>query len=88
MFHAVSPLPCSTANKQPEIVPRRAGTVNKKQHSTPTFQPPLPPIDDGGVPVFEPSPLSPTGGGLEAGQAGAALPQTLQPLVQQTAENR
>ncbi|XP_042576752.1 rho GTPase-activating protein 17-like isoform X1 [Cyprinus carpio] len=77
----------STANKQPEIVPRRAGTVNKKQHSTPTFQPPLPPIDDGGVPVFEPSPLSPTGGGLEAGQAGAALPQTLQPLVQQTAEN-
>uniref|UniRef100_A0A673MSQ6 Rho GTPase-activating protein 17 n=1 Tax=Sinocyclocheilus rhinocerous TaxID=307959 RepID=A0A673MSQ6_9TELE len=68
----------------PEIAPRRAGTVNKKQHSTPTFQPPLPPIDDGGVFVFEPSPLSPTGGGLEAGQAGAALPQTLQPLVQQT----
>uniref|UniRef100_A0A672MR39 Rho GTPase-activating protein 17 n=1 Tax=Sinocyclocheilus grahami TaxID=75366 RepID=A0A672MR39_SINGR len=77
----------SPANKQPEIAPRRAGTVNKKQHSTPTFQPPLPPIDDGGVFVFEPSPLSPTGGGLEAGQAGAALPQTLQPLVQQTAEN-
>lgn len=54
----------------------------------PTFQPPLPPIDDGGVPVFEPSPLSPTARGLEAGQVGAALPQTLQPLVQQTAENR
>ncbi|XP_026063317.1 rho GTPase-activating protein 17-like isoform X2 [Carassius auratus] len=77
----------SPANKQPEIVPRRAGTVNKKQHSTPTFQPPLPPIDDGGVPVFEPSPRSPTGRGLEAGQAGAVLPQTLQPLVQQTVEN-
>ncbi|KAI2666568.1 Rho GTPase-activating protein 17 [Labeo rohita] len=77
----------SPANKQPEIAPRRAGTVTKKQHSTPNFQPPLPPIDDGGVPVFEPSPLSPTGGGLEAGQAGAVLPQTHQPLVQQTAEN-
>ncbi|KAL1277693.1 hypothetical protein QQF64_024366 [Cirrhinus molitorella] len=77
----------SPANKQPEIAPRRAGTVTKKQHSTPNFQPPLPPIDDEGVPVFDPSPLSTTGGGLEAGQAGAALPQTHQPLVQQTAEN-
>ncbi|XP_073698891.1 rho GTPase-activating protein 17b isoform X2 [Garra rufa] len=77
----------SPANKQPEIAPRRAGTVTKKQHSTPNFQPPLPPIDDEGVPVFDPSPLSPTGGGLEAGQAGAVLSQTHQPLVQQTAEN-
>ncbi|XP_067314467.1 rho GTPase-activating protein 17b isoform X2 [Pseudorasbora parva] len=64
----------SPANKQPEITPRRAGTINKKQHSTPNFQPPLPPIDAGGVPVFEPSPQSPTGGGLEAGQGGAAVP--------------
>ncbi|XP_016318839.1 rho GTPase-activating protein 17-like isoform X2 [Sinocyclocheilus anshuiensis] len=77
----------SPANKQPEIAPRRAGTINKKQHSMPNFQPPLPPIDAGGLPVFELSPLLPTGGGLEAGQAGAALPQTHQPLVQQTAEN-
>ncbi|XP_026072133.1 rho GTPase-activating protein 17-like isoform X2 [Carassius auratus] len=69
----------SPANKQPEIAPRRAGTLTKKQHSLPNFQPSLPPID-----VFEPSPLSPTGGGLEAGQA---LPQTHQPLVQQPAEN-
>uniref|UniRef100_A0A672PDA7 Rho GTPase-activating protein 17-like n=1 Tax=Sinocyclocheilus grahami TaxID=75366 RepID=A0A672PDA7_SINGR len=77
----------SPANKQPEIAPRRAGTINKKQHSMSNFQPPLPPIDAGGLPVFEPSLLSPTGGGVEAVQAGAALPQTHQPLVQQTAEN-
>ncbi|XP_067237571.1 rho GTPase-activating protein 17b isoform X1 [Chanodichthys erythropterus] len=79
----------SPANKQPEIAPRRPGTINKKQHSTPNFQPPLPPIDAGGVPVFEPSLQSPTGGGLEAGQVGAAVPQTQQPLVQQNpaAEN-
>lgn len=82
------PLPCSPANKQPEIAPRRAGTINKKQHSMPNFQPPLPPIDAGEVPVFDPPPLSPTGRGLEAGQAGAAVPQTHQPLVQQPAENR
>uniref|UniRef100_A0A8C1VJ86 Rho GTPase activating protein 17b n=1 Tax=Cyprinus carpio TaxID=7962 RepID=A0A8C1VJ86_CYPCA len=37
----------SPANKQPEIAPRRAGTINKKQHSMPNFQPPLPPIDAG-----------------------------------------
>uniref|UniRef100_A0A671MNW2 Rho GTPase-activating protein 17-like n=1 Tax=Sinocyclocheilus anshuiensis TaxID=1608454 RepID=A0A671MNW2_9TELE len=55
----------SPANKQPEIAPRRAGTVNKKQHSTPTFQPPLPPIDDGGVFVFEPSPLRCTACGIK-----------------------
>uniref|UniRef100_A0A8C1VHD4 Rho GTPase-activating protein 17 n=1 Tax=Cyprinus carpio TaxID=7962 RepID=A0A8C1VHD4_CYPCA len=77
----------SPANKQPEIAPRRAGTINKKQHSMPNFQPPLPPIDAGEVPVFDPPPLSPTGRGLEAGQAGAAVPQTHQPLVQQPAEN-
>ncbi|XP_059413520.1 rho GTPase-activating protein 17-like isoform X1 [Carassius carassius] len=69
----------SPANKQPEIAPRRPGTLTKKQHSLPNFQPSLPPID-----VFEPFPLSPTGGGLEAGQA---VPQTHQPLDQQPAEN-
>ncbi|XP_043091665.1 rho GTPase-activating protein 17b isoform X2 [Puntigrus tetrazona] len=87
-FDSDTPRKDSPANKQPEIAPRRAGTVTKKQHSVPTFQPPLPPIDDdGGVPVFEPPPLSPTGWGLEAGQAGAVLPQTLQPLVHHTVEN-
>lgn len=86
-FDSDTPRKDSPANKQPEIAPRRVGTVNKRQHSVPTFQTPLPPIDDRAVPVFEPSPLSPTGRGLEAGQVGAALPQTIQPLVQQTAEN-
>ncbi|XP_056128079.1 rho GTPase-activating protein 17b isoform X3 [Rhinichthys klamathensis goyatoka] len=88
-FDSDPPRKDSPANKQPEITPRRAGTINKKQHSTPNFQPPLPPIDAGGVPVFEPSPQSPGGGGLEAGQAGAVVSQVQQPLVQQNpaAEN-
>ncbi|XP_051571505.1 rho GTPase-activating protein 17-like isoform X1 [Myxocyprinus asiaticus] len=73
----------SPANKHPEHASRRAGTINKKQHSMPNFQPPLPPIDAGAAPVFEPSPQSPTGGGLEAGQGGVVVNQTQQPLVQQ-----
>ncbi|XP_055050701.2 rho GTPase-activating protein 17b isoform X1 [Misgurnus anguillicaudatus] len=58
----------SPANKQPDHSVRRAGTVNKKQHSVPNFQPPLPPVDPGGAPVFDPAPLSPPSGALEAGQ--------------------
>lgn len=75
VFHAVSPLPCSPANKQPEIAPRRTGTINKKQHSTPNFQPPLPPIEAGGGSAFEPCPQSPA--------AGLEVLQTQQTLVQQ-----
>ncbi|KAA0706019.1 Rho GTPase-activating protein 17 [Triplophysa tibetana] len=54
----------STSNKQPEHSIRRTGTLNKKQHFVPNFQPPLPPID----PVFDPAPLSPASVGLAAGQ--------------------
>ncbi|XP_051987413.1 rho GTPase-activating protein 17b isoform X1 [Xyrauchen texanus] len=72
----------SSANKHPEHAIRRVGTINKKQHSIPNFQPPLPPIDAGVAPVFEPSPLSPTGGGMEAGQGGIVVNQAQQPLAQ------
>ncbi|XP_056608567.1 rho GTPase-activating protein 17b isoform X2 [Triplophysa dalaica] len=54
----------STSNKQPELSIRRTGTLNKKQHFVPNFQPPLPPTD----PVFDPAPLSPASVGLAAGQ--------------------
>lgn len=42
----LSPLP-STVNKQPEPTPRRASAVNRKQPqlTSPTFQPPLPPLE-------------------------------------------
>ncbi|KAI7803877.1 rho GTPase-activating protein 17b isoform X1 [Triplophysa rosa] len=54
----------SPASKQPEHSIRRTGTLNKKQHFVPNFQPSLPPID----PVFDPAPLSPASVGLESGQ--------------------
>ncbi|XP_040918792.1 rho GTPase-activating protein 17b isoform X2 [Toxotes jaculatrix] len=40
----------STVNKQPEPTPRRASAVNRKQPqlTSPTFQPPLPPLEAGG----------------------------------------
>ncbi|KAF1379457.1 hypothetical protein PFLUV_G00176250 [Perca fluviatilis] len=48
----------STVNKQPEPTPRRTNTVNRKQPqlTSPTFQPPLPPLEAGGP--AQPEPLS------------------------------
>lgn len=53
----LSPLP-STVNKQPEPTPRRAGTVIRKQPqlTSPTFHPPLPPLEAGGPAQPEPPP--------------------------------
>ncbi|XP_028455134.1 rho GTPase-activating protein 17b isoform X2 [Perca flavescens] len=47
----------STVNKQPEPTPRRTNTVNRKQPqlTSPTFQPPLPPLEAGGP--AQPDPL-------------------------------
>ncbi|KAL3053804.1 hypothetical protein OYC64_006182 [Pagothenia borchgrevinki] len=50
----------STVNKQPEPTPRRAGTVIRKQPqlTSPTFHPPLPPLEAGGPAQPEPQLLS------------------------------
>ncbi|XP_034749699.1 rho GTPase-activating protein 17b isoform X2 [Etheostoma cragini] len=66
----------STVNKQPEPTPRRTNTVNRKQQqlTTPTFQPPLPPLEAGGPPQPEPLPqlLSPTTEAEQPGLRGAS----------------
>ncbi|XP_063759472.1 rho GTPase-activating protein 17b isoform X2 [Eleginops maclovinus] len=48
----------STVNKQPEPTPRRAGTVIRKQPqlTSPTFHPPMPPLEAGGPAQPEPQP--------------------------------
>lgn len=57
----LSPLP-STVNKQPEPAPRRASTVNRKQPqlTSPTFQPPLPPLEAWGPSQSEHQPQAPS----------------------------
>uniref|UniRef100_A0A4W6DT30 Rho GTPase activating protein 17b n=1 Tax=Lates calcarifer TaxID=8187 RepID=A0A4W6DT30_LATCA len=75
----------STVNKQPEPTPRRASAVNRKQPqlTSPTFQPPLPPLEAWGATQPEPQPqasfpvaeneqpgLSGAGGGVGGGGGG------------------
>lgn len=81
VFHPVSPLPCSLASKHPEHAPRRTGTLNRKQqqHISPAFQPPLPPVEAGGVPASEAPSQSAVGGS----EAGAVMAQNQQPINQQ-----
>ncbi|KAM9843438.1 rho GTPase-activating protein 17b isoform 2-T2 [Aulostomus maculatus] len=61
----------STVNKQPEPTPRRTSTVNRKQPqlTSPTFQPPLPPLEAGGTTLLEPQ-LHPPSPATEAEQPG------------------
>ncbi|KAG8006998.1 Rho GTPase-activating protein 17, partial [Nibea albiflora] len=68
-----------TVNKQPEPAPRRANTVNRKQPqlTSPTFQPPLPPLE-ALVPVQpDPQPqvpfLAPEQPGLNGGGGGGGV---------------
>ncbi|XP_062840856.1 rho GTPase-activating protein 17b isoform X2 [Trichomycterus rosablanca] len=72
----------SVTSKQPEHTPRRTGTLYRKQqqqHSSPAFQPPLPPVEAGGVPASEA--LSQSAAGVsEAGAVMAQIHQTLGPL--------
>lgn len=89
VFHPLSPLPCSPASKHPEHTPRRTGTLNRKQqqqHTSPAFQPPLPPVEAGGVPASEAPSQSAVGGS----EAGAIMAQNQQPINQQQSaeENR
>lgn len=67
----LSPLP-SSVNKQPEPTPRRASAVNRKsQLTSPTFQPPLPPLEAVAHPQLEPQPLSPAAEAEQPGLSGA-----------------
>lgn len=89
----LSPLP-STVNKQPEPIPRRANVVSRKQPqlTSPTFQPPLPPLE-AGVPVqpeHQPQVLSLgteaeqpglSGGGVVGGLSGGVQVATVKPQV-------
>lgn len=77
----LSPLP-STVNKQPEPAPRRASAVTRKQPqlTSPTFQPPLPPLEAVGPTQTEPhsQPPSPAAeaelcGSSGGGNAGACV---------------
>ncbi|KAK1877457.1 Rho GTPase-activating protein 17 [Dissostichus eleginoides] len=54
----MNPATDDTVNKQPEPTPRRAGTVIRKQPqlTSPTFHPPLPPLEAGGPAQPEPPP--------------------------------
>uniref|UniRef100_A0A8C4GRP7 Rho GTPase-activating protein 17 n=1 Tax=Dicentrarchus labrax TaxID=13489 RepID=A0A8C4GRP7_DICLA len=78
--------PVVTVNKQPEPAPRRASTVNRKQPqlTSPTFQPPLPPLEAGvpAQPELQPQVPSPateaeqpglSGGGGGGGAGGGVL---------------
>nr|XP_023665025.1 rho GTPase-activating protein 17-like isoform X2 [Paramormyrops kingsleyae] len=44
----------SSANKLSDHTPRRGGTLNRKQHVSPAFQPPLPPVEAGGAALVQP----------------------------------
>ncbi|XP_023139367.2 rho GTPase-activating protein 17b isoform X1 [Amphiprion ocellaris] len=60
----------SSANKQPVPTPRRAGAVNRKSPLTsPTFHPPLPPLEAAAPPQLEP--LSPAAEAEQPGLSGA-----------------
>ncbi|XP_064178912.1 rho GTPase-activating protein 17a isoform X3 [Anguilla rostrata] len=83
----------SPANKLSDHTPRRASTLNRKQHTSPAFQPPLPPVEAGGAaPVQCGTELPPaqqaqaTGLGLEAGQSSAGLPAAASPAAQHAEE--
>ncbi|XP_055008322.1 rho GTPase-activating protein 17b isoform X2 [Boleophthalmus pectinirostris] len=58
---AHTPRKDSIGNKHPEPAPRRSGTVHKKhpQLTSPTFQPPLPPLEAYGTAQAEPQAVSP-----------------------------
>ncbi|XP_041672828.1 rho GTPase-activating protein 17b isoform X2 [Cheilinus undulatus] len=81
----------SPVNKQPTPAPRRANTVNRKQPqlTSPTFQPPLPPLEAWAA--AQPEPQSPTaeadqpglsGGGVGGGGVGGGVQvATVKPQV-------
>ncbi|KAG7491832.1 hypothetical protein MATL_G00008330 [Megalops atlanticus] len=93
-----SPRKDSPANKLSDHAPRRGSTLNRKQHASPAFQPPLPPVEAGGAALAQsvgelqpPQQAQPVGGlGLDACQSSSALGvasvATMQQLLAQHAE--
>lgn len=95
---------CSTSNKHSDHTLRRgSNTLSRKQHTSPAFQPPLPPVEAQGQghgagqvhpPSAEPQPQAPTGGtGSDVSQSSlaqslAALAAAQQLLAQHTEELR
>lgn len=88
---------CSSANKLMDHNPRRGNTVPRKQHASPGFQPPLPPVEAagsaGGQSMTELLLQQPAHAGLESCQPGlalgmAALAAAQQLLAQHTEEIR
>lgn len=97
--HCPLSLCCSAANKLLDHIPRRGSTLTRKQHASPAFQPPLPPVEAAGAaagqPAAELQPQLPVPGGqgLEACQPSlalgiAALAAAQQLLVQPCEESR
>uniref|UniRef100_A0A4W4F2E9 Rho GTPase-activating protein 17 n=1 Tax=Electrophorus electricus TaxID=8005 RepID=A0A4W4F2E9_ELEEL len=92
--------PFSSANKLMDHNPRRGSTLTRKQHASPAFQPPLPPVEAAGTAggqlgaelLFQQP--TPVGLGGEAGQPSVALgvaaltAAAQQPLSQHTEEIR
>ncbi|KAL7869011.1 hypothetical protein AOLI_G00129990 [Acnodon oligacanthus] len=85
----------SSSNKLMDHNPRRGSTLTRKQHASPAFQPPLPPVEAagsaGGQPVAELLLQQPTSAGTEACQPSlalgmAALAAAQQLLAQHTEE--
>ncbi|XP_066546415.1 rho GTPase-activating protein 17 isoform X2 [Amia ocellicauda] len=90
----------SPANKLLDHTPRRSNTLSRKPHASPTFQPPLPPVEAGGGALAQPAAehlmqqqAQPMGvlGSSDAGQSGlvqgvGAVAALQQPLAQ-IAEN-
>ncbi|XP_076856419.1 rho GTPase-activating protein 17a isoform X1 [Brachyhypopomus gauderio] len=88
----------SSANKLMDHNPRRGSTLTRKQHASPAFQPPLPPVEAAGTAGGQPGAEllfqqpTPAGQGGDAGQPSvalvvAALATTQQPLSQHTEES-
>uniref|UniRef100_A0AAR2JF38 Rho GTPase activating protein 17a n=1 Tax=Pygocentrus nattereri TaxID=42514 RepID=A0AAR2JF38_PYGNA len=86
-----------SSNKLMDHNPRRGSTLTRKQHASPAFQPPLPPVEAagtaGGQPVAELLLQQPTSAGTEACQPSlalgmAALVAAQQLLAQHTEELR
>ncbi|KAG9334796.1 hypothetical protein JZ751_006545, partial [Albula glossodonta] len=81
---------CSPANKLSDHGPRRGSTLNRKQHASPAFQPPLPPVEVGGAALVQcgtelqsPTQAPPPGLGSDACQQGVALGAALATAMQQ-----
>ncbi|XP_029102670.1 rho GTPase-activating protein 17a isoform X2 [Scleropages formosus] len=83
----------SPTNKLSDHNPRRVSSLNRKQHVSPAFQPPLPPIETGGAVLMQPAvelqvqPVGSEPGQTSLAQGVAAVVPAQQPLVLSTDDN-